>query len=142
MQNRFFIICAICIAFVSGLAWGQAPPTTTTVPVTPPVEPVMSHIPAGAMGFVVVNNIQSLTGNVEVQRDTIRTLGKHTCGRGVVTNIHCAFLTFRGLVIQHTGHSANVKRSLRVHVVGFRQGNQSSVVTTGFHCRTRGHDFG
>lgn len=49
------ILSLSCVLVLSATAWGQA-----AIP-----EPVIGHIPAGAMGFVVVNNIESMTGKVD-----------------------------------------------------------------------------
>ena len=49
------ILSLSCVLLLSAAAWGQ-----TVKP-----EPVIGHIPAGAMGFVVVNNLESMTGKVD-----------------------------------------------------------------------------
>jgi len=49
------ILSLSCVLVLSATAWGQA--------VKP--EPVIGHIPAGAMGFVVVNNLESMTSKID-----------------------------------------------------------------------------
>ena len=49
------ILSLSCVLLLSASAWGQAAKP----------EPVITHIPAGAMGFVVVNDLQSMTGKVD-----------------------------------------------------------------------------
>ncbi len=58
-------VALVCVVFLTVSAWGQTQPATTTAPVMPKAEPVMKHIPAGAMGFVVVNNIQDSAARTE-----------------------------------------------------------------------------
>lgn len=55
------ILSLSCVLLLSASAWGQ---------VAKP-EPVITHIPAGAMGFVVVNDLQSMTGKVDKFMDKL-----------------------------------------------------------------------
>ncbi len=54
----------LCVLFLTGVVCAQ-PVTTAPAPAMPKAEPVMKHIPAGAMGFVVVNNVKGTLGRVE-----------------------------------------------------------------------------
>jgi len=49
------ILSLSCVLLFSASSWGQAAKP----------EPVISHIPAGSMGFVVVSNLESMTGKVD-----------------------------------------------------------------------------
>jgi hypothetical protein len=54
----------LCVLFLTGVVCAQ-PAATATVPAMPKAEPVMKHIPAGTMGFVVVNDVKGTLGRVE-----------------------------------------------------------------------------
>ncbi len=65
MQTSRTLLGFLCVVSLAGGAWAQVEPTATTAPALPTPEPVITHIPAGAMGFVVVNNIQESINRVE-----------------------------------------------------------------------------
>jgi len=52
---------------VCGMAWAQAPDADVTEGATelPDVEPAMTHIPAGALGFVIINSIDDFTSDID-----------------------------------------------------------------------------
>jgi len=62
---RYCVVLVCVVSFVAG-AWAQAPAAKPAVVVLPKAEPVLSHVPAGTLGFVVINNLQSSTANLEV----------------------------------------------------------------------------
>jgi hypothetical protein len=51
------IVVLACVLSVAASAWAQAAPAKA--------EPVLSRIPAGTMGFVVVNNVQATAGRID-----------------------------------------------------------------------------
>ena len=67
MRTSRTLVILLSIALLGGIAWAQAQPEAEAapVPVMPQAESVMKHIPAGAMGFVVVNNIKDGAAKVE-----------------------------------------------------------------------------
>ncbi len=77
MLSNHRILTVLCIVALASVAGAQTAPETSTpppassapatssAPVLPPVESVLSHIPADALGFVAVNKISQTTGNVE-----------------------------------------------------------------------------
>jgi len=69
MRSSKVLVVLLSVAAMSAAAFGQAagagaPPQPAAAPM-PPAEPVLSHIPAGAMGFAVVNNLQSGTEKLD-----------------------------------------------------------------------------
>ena len=54
---------SLCIALSAGFAIAQD--SVSTPPTLEKCEPVISHIPAGAMGFISVNSIQNTAANAE-----------------------------------------------------------------------------
>ncbi len=71
----------LCIAMLAtGGSAQQAPPAAvqTEVPaavVLPPPEPVLQHIPADALGFVVVKDVAGLMGKVDTYLETVGLRG-------------------------------------------------------------------
>lgn len=68
------IFAFACLALYATTAWGQsapasapapAAPSAATRPSGPQVEPVLEHIPAAAMGFVVVNDVAAAAGKID-----------------------------------------------------------------------------
>ena len=65
MQTRRTLLTLTCALSVTAAVFAQATKPASTGPAMPPAGPVIKQIPAGAMGFAVVNNIQTTMGNVE-----------------------------------------------------------------------------
>jgi len=72
MNKPGILVASLCVAslLVAVLAQGPAasPPAAaeaTTKPAAPTLKPVLQAIPAGSMGYVVINNLQTAVGNVE-----------------------------------------------------------------------------
>ncbi len=72
MLSNHRILTVLCIVALASVAGAQTapetstPPATSSTPVLPPIESVLSHIPADALGFVAVNKISQTSGNVEM----------------------------------------------------------------------------
>lgn len=67
------VMTAVCLLSLILFPWitsaqENGSPEAATLPA---VEPVTSHIPAGAMGFFVINNIQATTSNFDAYLDRI-----------------------------------------------------------------------
>lgn len=65
MPTAIRFVVFLCIVFITGNVWAQPAETPASAPAVLKAEPVIKHIPAGAMGFVVVNNIKDSAARVE-----------------------------------------------------------------------------
>ncbi len=65
MSNARIVAVSLVMMAVCGIASAQMEGAPPAAPAMPPVEPVLTHIPAGAMGFVVINGIDNLLVKVE-----------------------------------------------------------------------------
>ena len=71
LTMRSMTVLTVCLAIFAGTVMAQtdaapaAMPTGAAAVTHLPAEPIMGHIPAGAMGYVVVNNVTAMGGNVE-----------------------------------------------------------------------------
>lgn len=64
MSKRTSCVIVIASVLLAGLGGLKAQETTPAQPVAPAGN-VLKHIPAGCMGFVVVNNVQNFTGKID-----------------------------------------------------------------------------
>lgn len=80
MHRKHLAILSVCVLFLTGTsgtpAWAQ-----TEAPVGPAPGAVLSHIPTGAMGFLVVNDVEKLTGKID---DYVETIGMADMAQGVM----------------------------------------------------------
>jgi len=67
MSNTRLLTVLLALTCICGAAAAQVAPAqpAPVQPVMPPVEPVLTHMPAGTMGFVVVNGIDDLFTKIE-----------------------------------------------------------------------------
>ena len=69
------MLCVACLGLTAAAQQMTAPSTHPKPPATaatmPAPEPVLQHIPADAMGYVVVNNVAGLMGKVDGYLETI-----------------------------------------------------------------------
>jgi len=65
------VLVAICLLSAASGAWAEAPPVKVPPAKAPPAkampkaEPILTHMPAGSAGFVIINNAKATAGKVD-----------------------------------------------------------------------------